>query len=86
MSETVTNAELKVDLDSIRADLSHMKHDLDTALMVVVGNGKPKEGLAHRVAILETVCERMERLVWLLAASTIAAVIGAVFATIKAVG
>lgn len=85
MSDNVTNADLKGELDLIRADLAYVKTNLSTMVTVVTGNGHPKEGLSSRVGILETVCERMERVWWLLAASTIAAVIGAVFAVVRVV-
>lgn len=76
-------SELKSDLAMIGQDLGHVKKTTDEMHKAVYGNGDPRQGLAGRVGVLETISERLERLVWLIAGAAVSGMVAAVIAILR---
>jgi hypothetical protein len=83
MGERVTNAEILNKVNVIESDVRHIKATTDEMHKVVHGNGDPKAGLTSRMTVMETIIERLERIVWMVGGAVVVAVIGAVFAIIR---
>jgi hypothetical protein len=86
MPKQVTNAMIEARLLKVDEDVSHIRRTTDEMHLVLHGNGKPKEGITSRLTVMETIVERLEKIMWMVAGAVIVALIGAVFAVIRSVG
>lgn len=86
MPDRVTNAMINIRLDGIETNVAHIVKTTDEMHLVIHGNSDPKKGMTSRLTVLETIVERLERLMWMVCGAVVVAVIGAVFAVIEAGG